>query len=108
MLQQLLPAFRERYNCIRFIIRSDIYASLSSAGLTTMDYSIRRGCPFYSDWLHHSSTRLGSISWSDINMLTPQTLWAVIGVACTRHLCVAMFADEVLYAFLEFRALQAH
>jgi len=43
----------------------------------------------------------GSVTWVDVDMLTPQTIRAVVGVAIALDFFSAIFTDEVFYFSLE-------
>ena len=48
-----------------------------------------------SNRLHHAATGSRTITWVDVDVLRPETLWAVVCVAISDHVLSAMRADEI-------------
>lgn len=57
---------------------------------------------FYRYWLHHTAALRRTITGVHIHMLAPQTLRAMIGIACALHLRAAMLAGKIFFGALKF------
>ena len=57
---------------------------------------------FNFDRLHKSATGRCAVAWVYVDMLAPETFWAVVGVAVSLHEETALLAGEVLGRPLEF------
>lgn len=56
---------------------------------------------FYSFGLHQPSALMSPISWENVYVLTPQTFWAMVGIAVTKNSDATVIAHKMLYIFLK-------
>ncbi len=68
-----------------------------AASATAVDNAIRRRRALDANRLHSAATALGAIARLSIDMLAPETLRTVIGIAVAAHLMSAVFAGEIFY-----------
>lgn len=66
------------------------------------------GFIFNGHRLHHAAARLCPVTRIDVNMLAPQALRAMVGVAAARNFCPAMRTDKILPARLKFSGRKCH
>ncbi len=57
---------------------------------------------FHGHGLHHPAAVMQPIAWVDVNMFTPQTNRAMVGIAVAFNLGAAGAANEVLNFFRKF------
>jgi len=90
-----LGCYQSKDGCA-IVIVGDFVLFGYSAPKTTMNYVIFLGFALSPNWLHHTATVIASVARDIINMLTPKTFGAMIGVASAFHLKSAMFTNKIL------------
>ena len=70
------------------------------AFLTKLNYAVVGRRAFETDRAHHPLTLSQSVAGSNVDMLAPEALWAVIGIPCADHgsaaVCTGKIFDRAL------------
>jgi hypothetical protein len=97
----LLGFCSDRYRNVYVIIVCHVVAMFLKAFQTAVHNAKFPSSSLDTYRLHEAATLFRPITRLNINMLAPQTLWAMIGVPGTFYFCLALLTDEILGPPLE-------
>jgi hypothetical protein len=96
---------RDLKNRFEVVVRRRFVAPLVTTRRAPLKDDVSPALGVHADRLHESLTRRLAIARIHVNMLTPQTLWAMVGKATSVYKSATPFTGEVFFGTLELFAV---